>query len=368
MYRNPPSQKGEQADIMTINKNKIITPEQLSGHDLVNYLIENPKASGNFKWNTLRSCMWKNLLIPCPQFADFADYQKITHYDARDIVKANLYLAPKFPRDKFNDSDWVEFLSKAPELAEYCDLNSFSTSHWQLLVSKQKAFADRCPWEKFNGSIWRHLLLKNSNYADRCNWSLLSFWDWEALLKKKRTMLPYLKLEYVKNSSDFLSFMHCCYLGEKHPPKGLFVNPPQDVETYLVYKSMDRENAKYFLKKKYFDRDWKFIKKLCKISPEEATAVPGAKYIPFYIALAAPSDVFKLFFQTVDTSLRDSGGNSLLLPALLCDLSYGRFYRSRFMQSHGLDPDAVNLAGFSCNDYIEHIKKYRKSAKEIYVY
>ena len=58
--------------------NPILKPERFSGHKLVDYLIANPQAQGNFKWHTLRSCMWTRLLVQCPQFASRCDFGRIT--------------------------------------------------------------------------------------------------------------------------------------------------------------------------------------------------------------------------------------------------------------------------------------------------
>ena len=85
---------------MKTQNNKSVNPERLSGHNLVKYLIDNPDASGKFKWHTLRSCMWRNLLITCPQYAKYGipdDFQKITHCDALKIVKTHGKLMQFFP-------------------------------------------------------------------------------------------------------------------------------------------------------------------------------------------------------------------------------------------------------------------------------
>ena len=69
-------------------KKQIIRPERLSGHKLVDYLIAHPQAQGNFKWHTLRSCMWVRLLSACPGFAPYADHEKISRRDLMKILTA----------------------------------------------------------------------------------------------------------------------------------------------------------------------------------------------------------------------------------------------------------------------------------------
>ena len=341
---------------MTTIPSKKINPETISGHKLVKYLIENPDAAGNFKWHTLLSCMWKDLLIPCPQFAQFADFNKITHYDAVKIVKVHVRMAPKFPQHLFSIYDWIDFIGVAPELAEYYDLSQLYPHHWQLLVCKQKAFADLCPWQKFNGTNWCDLLLRNSSFADKCNWSLLGVGSWHQLLRKKKSLLPYFKLKYLPDAKHLSGIMAGCYLGENRNLKGLFADPPQDAATYLVYKSMDRENGKIFLKKKYATGDWKFIMELFQLSPQEIFEVAGKKDIPFFITLMAPDDIFYKLIDAIDISQRDIGGNTLLFPAVIHDVNCGNSERTKYLEKQGLNLDEKNLAGFSCADLHKRLK------------
>ena len=71
-------------------------PERLSGHDLVNYLIDHPQARGNFKWHTLRSCMWRDLLIAQPSFEDVANFKKIILRDGMKIMQVHPQLYHHF--------------------------------------------------------------------------------------------------------------------------------------------------------------------------------------------------------------------------------------------------------------------------------
>ena len=73
-----------------------VVPEKLAGHDLVGYLTDNPEVRGALKWHTLLSCMWRDLLIARPGFADVADFQKIHHRDAFKILMEQPQLAGHF--------------------------------------------------------------------------------------------------------------------------------------------------------------------------------------------------------------------------------------------------------------------------------
>lgn len=361
-----------------------INPERLSGHNLVKYLLANPDAAGNFKWHTLRSCMWQTLLQSAPQFAPFADYQKITHSDALKIVNTHPDLTSRFPGSKFNIYDWLGFLLASPELISvapvenfngfiwslllqrhpdleaHCPWDKFSGTNWCYLLIHHKRFADRCPWEKFTGQDWMVLLKHNSSYAEHCNWSDLVVQHWLSLLFVKKRFLADLKLEYVRHAAEYQKILRCCYFGQVPPPGGLFSHKELDSASYLIYKNMDKENAKRYLKMQYEKGNWAFIEELCDISPEEAIAVDGKKYMPFYLILTAPDSLFKKYFQTVNPDLRDPAGNTLLLPALIYGLTTGDMTRYEFLLSKGLDPEYKNLAGYSCNDAMQHFQVRNK--------
>ena len=80
-------------------------PEMLTGYDLVNYLIANPTVKGNFKFDSLSSSMWSELLIAQPGFADVAN--------------------------------------------SICLFEEFNANDWINLFRSQTLFTDRCPWERF---------------------------------------------------------------------------------------------------------------------------------------------------------------------------------------------------------------------------
>ena len=123
---------------------------------------------------------------------------------------------------------------------------------------------------------------------------------------------------------------------------------------------MDKDNAKRFLKNQYENKNWELIEELCDISPAEAIALDGKKYMPFYIALTAPDSLFYKFFQTVNPKWRDTAGNTVLFPALIRDLAGGGIWKHcQYMLERGLDPDEKNLAGFSCNDFIKYFNNMK---------
>ena len=372
---------------MKTQNNKSVNPERLSGHNLVKYLIDNPNASGKFKWHTLRSCMWRNLLLKCPEYAKYGtpdDFQKITHCDALKIVKTHGKLMQFFPQDKFSDYDWLGMILAQPDIlpfspkekfsnyvwrvllqthptiADNCPLEKLSDGDWSEVLIRQNQLADRCPFEKFSGWAWANLLAGASVFADKCNWEPLDASDWQHLLLKKKTFLANCKLEYIKSAKDWQMILEKCYFGDVLPYGGLFVEEISDAATYLINKSMDKDNAKRFLKNQYANKNWAFIEELCDISPDEAIAVDGKKYMPFYLALTAPDSLFYKFFQSVNTKLRDTAGNTVLFPALIRDLVGGSTRKHyQYILEHGLDPDEKNLAGFSCNDLIKYFNNMK---------
>ena len=119
---------------------------------------------------------------------------------------------------------------------------------------------------------------------------------------------------------------------------------------------MDREDGAKYLKKRYEKADWPFLEALCDISPAELLRTAGKREVPFLIALEAPDTLFRKFFRSVDPSLRDRVGNTLLHYALAHDLHFGGTARRTFMLERGCDPDAANGAGFSVRDLRKHVE------------
>ena len=358
-------------------KNPILKPERFSGHKLVDYLIANPEARGNFKWHTLRSCMWTRLLVQFPQFASWCDFGKITRQDAKKILLAQWNLVSSFKKELLSLNDWAELITAHPELANHCDLNrlrgdawkmilakhpelvarcpleKFSTYAWRTVLPVCPELADRCPWEKFSGFEWSLLLQNKSVFADRCPWNKLNFSSWLDLLRKKPCFLANFSLDFYPGPDEFSTLLKICCIGETALPHGMFENFSGDPAAFLVFRTMDKFNAGKYLKRCYARGEWDFLEKLCDISPEELLNVPGRQQIPFLITLKAPESLFQKFIRTVDPGIRDRTGNTLLHFAVIHDLSKDAAdMRYPLLQEMGCDPDAKNDAGFSCNDLI----------------
>lgn len=360
-------------------------PKRPSGHDLVDYLIDHPDAQGNFKWHTLRSCMWRRLLSACPQYVTFANCRKIILPDVKKILLVQWQLASHFDVGRLTPYDWTELLSAHPELADYCDLDTLfgyawvqilqaqpslaskcrweelSIYNWCELLRKHEEFADRCPWEKFTGGDWSVLLLTKSTFAGRCPWNLLTPRNWRSLIWGKPVFLKYYTLNIFSSMEEYFALLEASCLGDAARPHGMFENFSGDTASYLLCKVMDRENGAKYLKERYLKRDWAFLEELCDISPEELLDVPGKKQIPFLIALEAPDSLFRKYFRNVDPGLRDRVGNTLLHYALAHDLHSGETARYPFMLEQGCDPEAKNEAGFSCQDLLNHIETMKKT-------
>lgn len=375
---------------MTIYNAKRINPERISGHKLVDYLITNPTATGNFKWHTLRSCMWTRLLITCPQFVEHTNFGILTASDIKRILAVQWQLITRFPEKILMPYDWITCLQTHPEIIDQCNYENFPgyvwsnilkvqpslASHcnwekldhrdWSYLLRKQKQFAEHCRcWNDFTGEDWSILLLSCSDFADRCNWEKFSYWDWQRLLIKKKDFLKNLKLEFLNDVPSYSRLFRTSCFENGGLPHGSFEEPPEDPATFLICKRMDKKNGSLFLKKCYEKEDWQYIEALFDISPDEAVDIPGKKYLPFYIALIAPDHFFDKFFKTFDPVQQDWCGNSLLMPALLHDLCNDDKERKRynFLLQKGLDPDKKNLAGFSCNEMIKYFKNKTKKGK-----
>ena len=333
------------------------SPEKLSGHDLVNYLLANPDAQGNFKWHTLRSCMWHDLLTVRPEFEKVADFQKIFHRDAFKILSLHPALANRVDWKKFTFDETLLLMTRYPFLATAERTASFNGFQWSELLKKHPDLSGICPLNKLFPKDWINLLKRQKSFADQCPWERFSaYYDWANLLSAKSEYLRFLKLEYMNCRDNCHGILANCYFGSTQSYKGMFRQGVEDAATFLICKRMDRTNGKHYLKKQYYDGNWEFAAKLSALSPEDALDVYGGKYMPFFITLIAPDDVFEKLYPVFDRQMRDSGGNSLLFPALihgLCSDSAARYHK---LLADGFDPDEKNIAGFSCNDALEYFK------------
>ena len=180
-------------------KNPILKPERFSGHKLVDHLIANPDARGNFKWHTLRSCMWTRLLVQCPQFASWCDFGKITRSDAKKILFAQWNLVSGFKKELLTLRDWAELIVVHPELADHCDLNRIRGDGWKMILAKHPELISRCPLEKFSTYDWRSVLPVYPKLADCCPWENFSGFEWSLLLQDKSVFAdrcPWSKFNY----------------------------------------------------------------------------------------------------------------------------------------------------------------------------
>ena len=343
-------------------------PQRLSGHALVDYLIANPEVRGDFKYHTLRSCMWRDLLIAQPGFQDVAVFQNINGKDSFKIVFERPELANRFDCQKMHPLDWVSVLIKYPELATRENTSHFRGCCWSELLKKRSELEHLCPFEKLNGYDWINLICAQEHFIPRCPLEKFRNSVWTRLIKTKKSMLKLFSLKYWNNTcygNGIGRYFRLCYLeGDILPCKGTFGKDIMDPATFLIHKKMDKENGRRYLKyiydATYWEKhkpgaNWDFLEKLCKLDSEEAMDIHGKKYLPFYITLVAPDRIFEKLFPYFDLTARDPGGNSLLLPALIHSMC-GDAKRYKFMLSQGLDPNEKNLANDSCSDVICHFR------------
>ena len=320
------------------NMQQLCDPEKLSKHDLVNYLIAHPDAKGNFKFHTFLSCMWRNLLIARPEFIGVADLEKIHHHDMYKILLEQPQLAPYFDFSKLWDGENRCLFTKRPEIATPETTAFISDYAWVRIVRVHTHLGKFCPWKNFHIYQWEHVLSHNAE------------------------CLQFFKLDYVKDAGDIFSVLYDSYLGEVLPYKKDFEQNIQDAASFLIFKRIDRTNSKKFLKKEINSDNWEFVEQLCAISPEDALDVYNKKYIPFFMTLKAPDELFEKFLPFFDLRQKDPAGNSFLMAALVRGLDKGDMSRYNFLLSQELDPDEKNVAGFSCNDLVKHLEELK--AKE----
>ena len=319
------------------------------------------------------------LIHDYPHLLKHARVSDYTVNDLIDIFKENPDNADFFDlAHNLSGKDWGTLLAHIPELAYRCPWNKITGSAWAKLLACQPQFAEYCTWSKLNGLYLVDLLSVQPQFAEKCLLKratstcqttilaklphLAHFLDWGKIyvadiFQDYKVDLAQFKLEYVPSPAKWQSLMYYFYFPGKGRCKGLFADDVEDAATYMIYKSMDKENAKLFLKEQFCNKKWDFLEELCDISPDELTNLPGKKKMPFFIALNCPDNIFYKFFQSADFTLHDKTGNSVLFPALVHDLLNGSLEHFEFLVQKGLDPDEKNHAGFSCNDMIKHYSK-----------
>ena len=342
-----------------------LNPERLSKHNLVNYLIDNPDVRGNFKYSSLLSCMWRNLLIARPEFEDVADFLKINGKDMLKIIDAHPRLADRFEWRKMLSGDQLQLMIKHPELATAERTATFRGHLWSELLRKHPQLAHLCPFNKLNLYDWANLVSGQESFAEKCPWHKFNSFDWAYLVGKKKSALKYFKLEHVESGAGLQRILNCCYFGDSPSYQGAFSKENmEDPATFLIYKRMDKENGRRFLKFQLRKSNWDFVEELCDISGEDAIDVQGKKYMPFYMTLFAPDSLFAKLFPLFDLNCKDPGGNSLLFPALVRGLAGGDMERYNFLLKQGLSSDEKNIAGFSCDEVIKLIENINRKGKK----
>ena len=277
------------------------------------------------------------------------------------IIHDHPDLIPHLDPNAISMKEFIERVRKYPEFADAFDLVSNTSGHeWAELLISLPSLAYRCPWEKLTADGLAELLTAQPQLAGYCDWQKFSRKEQRKIFRNHSILQACFRSECLPPAETLKDLLAVSYSADNRKFRGLFSGDVSDAATYLIYKNMDQENAKYFLKKQFENENWDFLEELCEISPEELTAVPGGKMMPFYIALLCPDRIFYKFFSQVDTRLRDHAGNSLLFPAAVHDLCEGGGNRYDYFVEHGCDPDEKNPAGFSCREFVRSMNNSNK--------
>lgn len=256
-------------------------------------------------------------------------------------------------------------ICKMPGVALYINLENIRNEDWVRILIKYPNLSDLSPIDKFDGRNWADLICGQPIFLDRCPWQQLRTGEWSYLLGKKKTFLKFLKLEHLSKPYDIYPILETYYSPYTNEPcEGIMTKEEIDPASYMIYRRMDPVNGKLFLDERFAEDYWDFLEELYDLAPEEAFDVHNKEHLPFFVVLKAPDAVFRKFLPSFDLKIRDQGGNSLLLPALLHSLLNENMKRYNFMLDElKVDPDEKNLAGFSCNDLISLVEKNIKKKK-----
>ena len=354
--------------------------EKRSGRELLETIINcftynKTLPPGKLKWHTLRSCMLKELLIACPEI-DLPEEcrAKINVNDVVRILREQPQLGNKF-NWKVSRKNKAEIFIRHPHAATAADTADLTGTEWAEVLAKRPELSHLCSFDKFYIRDWIALVSCNETFADKCPWSNFGTYDWEHLVSVKKSCLKFLTPKYWYSLEKFEQILSSCYEGKSKNVEGIFKkytnNGEQlDAATFLINKNFDKTNAKLYLNTAYTGYDWSFLEELCDLSPADAVDVYEQKSMMFYLTLNAPDRIFEKILPLIDPKIRDAAGNNLLLPALICKLN-SKHYQEKGVDISGkrydtlielgVDPDQKNLAGFSCNDFLNSYLNADKS-------
>ena len=357
---------------------------------------------------------WEELLFYQPELEKYCPWEQITlpnQWRWKQILDKNPHWAEKV-NFRMDDELLQYFLSEHPEYIDHvaseklsaktkkelflrhgyfeenCHLGTFSGIDWSRLLSNRPQYASKCQWQKLDGKDWEILLLKQVQFHIYCAWNKLNAPHWLTLLEKH----PELLLKYdgtrffasqnhevwnkatiwneEENGLDHLYKLWFDFTEKYIPlPQKIFYGIGEcDAATYLIYRNLDKEQARRFFRRELKNDNWQFVEEIYDLAPEVLERLIGKRELPFLLTLAGSDSLLKKYLNAHEASLcRDINGNTLLHAALLravyADIASlfktDNPYRSRydFLLKSGCRSDVKNEAGFSCDDLSKILKE-----------
>ena len=146
-------------------------PEELSGLDLIDYLVEHPDTRGISRLPGLTPPTLARLLARSPHYADQCDFSKIPRNSSAPVIVAHPELLDRFDPAKL---DWKTILRCRPELVKLMPRNiRMSKSAWVDILCYQPELWDHSPFQQFDTSEWAQMIRRQPRLGGKCPWRTL---------------------------------------------------------------------------------------------------------------------------------------------------------------------------------------------------
>ena len=370
-----------------------ITQAPVNQFDCINWeelLFYQPELEKYCPWEQFtlpNKWRWKQILDKTPQWAEKVNYRMDDELLCYFLLEHPEYI-DHVASEKLSAKTKKELFLQYGCFEENCHLGTFSGIDWSRLLSNRPEYASKCQWQKLDGKDWEILLLKQVQFHTFCDWNKLNNSHWLSLLERH----PELLLKYdgtrffssqnhevwnkatIWNEEEIgLDYLYNLWFDftEKYiplPQKIFYGIGECDAATFLIYRNLDKEQARRFFRRELKNGNWQFVEEIYDLAPEVLERLIGRNKLPFLLTLAGTDSLLTKYLTDHDASLcRDINENTLLHAALLravyADITSlfktDNPYRNRydFLLENGCRSDVKNEAGFSCDDLSKILKE-----------
>ena len=394
-----------------------ITQAQIDKFDCTNWgelLFYQPELEKYCPWEQFtlpNQWRWKQILDKSPHWAEKINFRMDDELLRYFLLEHPEYIDRVAP-EKLSLKSKKELFLRHGYFEKTCRLGAFSGSDWSRLLLKYPEYAVKCPWDKLKGDDWEKLLLEQPQFYCYCDWNKLAddqiirllnncyklalhipnhkicHGHWTSLLKNHPELL--LKRDGTRfspcqnhevwnktniwneqeNGIDALYNLWFDFTERHIPlPQRIFYDIGEcDAATFLIYRNLDKEQARRFFRRELKNGNWQFVEEVYEFAPDVVERIIGKIKLPFVLTLAGTDSLLQKYLAEYSaSSFLDENGNTLLHAALLRAVYANMeslfkpddLHRKRydFLLEKGCRSDIKNEAGVSCDDLLEVLKE-----------